>query len=75
MRVAFLNSFENEDRTKVLKLNPTKRRRMVNVLLLQKPKVNMAFMFDTCKARHLPLAGQYSVLVPLALNMDKCVSL
>ena len=48
---------------------------MVNVLLLQKPKVNMAFMFDTCKARHLPLAGQYSVLVPMALNMDKCVSL
>lgn len=31
-------------------------------------------MFDTCKARHLPIAGQQSVLVLLALNMDKCVS-
>lgn len=45
MRVAYLNSFENEDRTKMLKLNPTKRRKVVNILLLQTPKVNSAFFF------------------------------
>ena len=37
MRVAYLNGFENEDWTKELKLNPTKRRKIVNILLLQKP--------------------------------------